>query len=539
MVRIRNLSIKKKLIIITTFLSIGACGFGTYIIVFVGNVLNAELKKVDELGSKSLQLSQEMKQSVVEINQQFIEDMASDKSRSQSLDIGRWNETFVKDLSDYKTVAAGISDQSLTDLIEELGPLYEKFYSAGVSGLEKKSGLDSAIIVRLNKDSGNIIDKIDESTKLSNAYNQKLFDNLSAKSRELIIATAVAIVGMAAMVLVSCLSLAFSISRRMKSTIAVAKNMASGEGDLTQRLDEKNKDEIGELAHWLNIFIGSLGATVSKIKETTQALSATAQQLAASSQQVNTATQQVSSGVQDVASTSQNLARETSVVGTNAKSLSEEANIGSEAAKKASEKMQALANAVSDSSRSVSNLDSKSQEIFQIIATINSIASQTNLLALNAAIEAARAGEAGRGFAVVADEVRKLAEESQGATKDIELLINEIRKSTDDAVLSMGTGKKEVEEGGQVVALALESLESIGSKILSITSAIDALTGVAQQTSDSSQQISFGVQQTGSSMKQVASAAEVLASTSGELRSLVGMFKVDDSDDYIAGSPIP
>ncbi|KKR17672.1 MAG: Methyl-accepting chemotaxis sensory transducer [candidate division CPR2 bacterium GW2011_GWC2_39_35] len=257
----------------------------------------------------------------------------------------------------------------------------------------------------------------------------------------------------------------FVITKTITSPFAkileVVKRVA--EGDFTKKVDHKGKDELGVLAESFNQAIDNIGATVGRVSNTAQTISATAQQLAASSQQVNAATQQVSSGVQEVASGSQNLAQETSEVSSNAKALTEEATKGSEAAKVAGEKMQALASAVNQSAQSVTALGDKSQEIVQIIETINNI---------NAAIEAARAGEAGRGFAVVADEVRKLAEESQQATQGIESLITEIKSSTDSAVKSMESGKKEVEEGGQVVSQALQSLDSIGSQIITITSSI-------------------------------------------------------------------
>ncbi len=303
-------------------------------------------------------------------------------------------------------------------------------------------------------------------------------------------------------------------------------------GDFTSKVDYHKNDEIGEMATGFNAMIDKLSALIGGLNSSIQTISATAQQLASSSQQVNASTEQISSGIQEVASGSESLAKQASEVSTESKQLTEESIKGSQSAGKANEKMTSISNAVSQSSQAVQTLGTKSQEIVKIVDTINTIASQTNLLALNAAIEAARAGEAGRGFAVVADEVRKLAEESQNATKGIEVLIQEINDSTSEAVSSMDVGKQEVEEGGLVIAEALGSLESISQKIKAVEIAIDSVSSVAQQSASSSQQMSAGVQQTSSAMQQVSSAAQQLASTSQELAAMISKFKINS--DYKA-----
>jgi methyl-accepting chemotaxis protein len=311
-------------------------------------------------------------------------------------------------------------------------------------------------------------------------------------------------------------------------------------GDLRPHADvSKAKGDVMKLYQSIRKMVDSFRTLVINITRSSDTVSATAQQLAASTQQVNAATQQVSSAVEEVASGGENLAKQTTTASDSVKTLSEEAVNGAKAASQATNRMITLATSVNKSSDVVESLGVKSQEIVKIVDTINSIASQTNLLALNAAIEAARAGEAGRGFAVVADEVRKLAEESQNATKEIETLIKGIKDSTDEAVETMEVGKKEVDESANVVNQALGSLDKISNKVKEIEHTINTVAAVAQQSAASSQQMSSGVQQTSSSMTEVANAAQHMASVSEELRNMVSLYKIDESSSMSTASNKP
>jgi methyl-accepting chemotaxis protein len=185
------------------------------------------------------------------------------------------------------------------------------------------------------------------------------------------------------------------------------------------------------------------------------------------------------------------------------------------------------------SAETVKELGKSSDQIGEIVSVIDDIADQTNLLALNAAIEAARAGEQGRGFAVVADEVRKLAERTTKATKEIAQMIKKIQTDTEGAVESMEQGTKEVESGIYLADKAGESLKDIVSISQKVTDMVSQIAVASEQQSSASEQISKNVEaisavtsETASGTQQVARAAEDLNRLTENLQELVGQFKV-------------
>jgi len=195
--------------------------------------------------------------------------------------------------------------------------------------------------------------------------------------------------------------------------------------------------------------------------------------------------------------------------------------------------MQNIAERVQESARTVESLGARSDQIGAIVGTIEDIADQTNLLALNAAIEAARAGEQGRGFAVVADEVRALAERTTRATKEIGTMIKGIQSETAGAVSSMEHGVREVEKGmdssrksGEALSQIVDAISEVSMQVHQIATAAEEQTAVTGEISSNIHQITDVVSDTARGAHETATAASQLSSLAGELQRIVGRFKL-------------
>jgi len=359
-----------------------------------------------------------------------------------------------------------------------------------------------------------------------------------------------------------------SISRPIKSAALVAQKIS--EGDLTVTVPEtKFKDEIGTLITAEKQMVNSLRSILSKVQEASGTVSASSEQLSASGQEINSAVQQIATTIDQISKGSQSQAQRTEQSKQSAERLAKSMNAlsesakmsasatdnvmvlsekGAESAKEAGHKMDKIIEVTGNSATKVKGLADKTNEIVSVLDVIRQIADQTNLLALNAAIEAARAGEAGRGFAVVADEVRRLAESSAKSADEISVKLVEMQEQAKQVVDEIEISSSEVSQGKHVIESALNSMSEIVTNIKDVSHNIKDLsetaqnqiaevssvsTGVAEiatiseENAAASEEAAAAVEEQTSQTQEISTSANHLAELASRLQSEISRFKLD------------
>ena len=328
------------------------------------------------------------------------------------------------------------------------------------------------------------------------------------------------------------------ITTPLQSAVDVAQRIA--QGDLTAHIIVKGRDEISQLMTALQKMNASLRDTLSGTVRISENIAAASSQLRSSSEQIATGAEEVAAQAGTVATASEEMSATSCEIAQNctmaaeaAQQSTDSAHAGATVVQETINGMGRIVDQVKQSATTVEALGARSAQIGNIVGTIEDIADQTNLLALNAAIEAARAGEQGRGFAVVADEVRALAERTTRATREIGDMIKAIQSETHNAVRVMEEGVNEAERGtessqksGKALDEILERINEVTSQVSQIATAAEQQTATTNEVTTNIQQITDVVHQTAKGAEETAAAAAQLAEQAHELKALVGKFRL-------------
>lgn len=327
------------------------------------------------------------------------------------------------------------------------------------------------------------------------------------------------------------------------------------QGDLTCQLEVRSEDSVGKLFYVFN-------ETVIAIRQLMMELISAVDQTASASAQISSSAEQISAGVQEqstqvveiagamdeMSATITENTHQSTIAAHEGQQASDDAHHGGEIVEQTIYGMNKIADVVGKAALTIEELGKSSEQIGEIVQVIEDIADQTNLLALNAAIEAARAGEQGRGFAVVADEVRKLAERTQKATKEIATTIKKIQKETGQAVKAMQEGTDVVEQGKLSATSAHEALQRIISKTENVSSIIGHLATASEEQSTTGNEISKNmehisseVNETAKAVTEIAHASDDLSRITEHLRQLTGRFQIEKGQrgQFALGTPKP
>ncbi|MGH8408981.1 MAG: methyl-accepting chemotaxis protein, partial [Pseudomonas sp.] len=320
-------------------------------------------------------------------------------------------------------------------------------------------------------------------------------DNAKGTLLELSLGLLAAIVGLLLVWL-----MARSVTRPILGVARMLEDIASGEGDLTRRLAYDKHDELGELAGWFNRFLDKLQPIIAQVKRSVQDARGTADQSAAIATETSAGMEQqyrqvdqVATASHEMSATAQDVARSAAQAAQAARDADQATREGLTVIDRTTTSIGHLAADMSTAMAQVEGLAANSEKIGSVLEVIRAIAEQTNLLALNAAIEAARAGEAGRGFAVVADEVRNLARRTQESVEETRLVIEQLQSGTQEVVGSMSNSHRQAQGSVEQVGQAVTALRQIGDAVTVISDMNLQIASAAEQQSAVAEEVNRNV----------------------------------------------
>ena len=446
-----------------------------------------------------------------------------------------------------------LNPQANRDRLTEMKQQLPLLRTAEETGMNHAAASSNDAVIKAGDQFTDQAIPVDDAIKKTLDAMSESFETLLAKTQEdlhaensslnltmLLTTSAAVVIGVFAAVFLSG-----SISGATQAVLVQAEAIAAG--DLTKDdLTVRSQDELGDLTTAINKMRGNLSELIQSIAGTaehvasaSEELSSSATQQSQSAETQNNQTTQVATAMQEMSSTVLQVSENSNKAAEASRQAAETAREGGSIVEETLTKMRIIADSVGATAKKMEELGKSSDQIGRIAGVIDDIADQTNLLALNAAIEAARAGEQGRGFAVVADEVRKLAERTTTATKEIAEMIKNIQDETKTAVSAMEEGTKQVEDGVQSTSRAGDSLkqiihksEEVGEMITHIATAATEQSSASEEINNNMEMIAKLVKESADGAQQSAKACQDLSGLALDLQNMVGKFNLGNGRSH-------
>jgi len=453
-------------------------------------------------------------------------------------------------------IKASAFEHATTSLFDELGTTIASTDAIDNPGKSKLA--DNTAFIQLQRqmlaeNSGQLTLTVNGNEKISYFESIKLDDQISwhilvtldkeghhaviADSLEDSLITAIILILIVSLLIYIALNKLYQPIIALKSTV---QDLAQGNGDLTQRLEVTSKDDLGQIAEAVNTFISNLQAIMLEISQSTTHISTGIEQLRSQTEHNNTVlidhaseTDQVVVAVTEMSSTADSVAQSAAQSATFTQKSSDEAHQSKTVVQGAVNGVADLVNEVEAMALNIQTMNEDTHKISTVLSVIGEIADQTNLLALNAAIEAARAGEQGRGFAVVADEVRTLAARTQQSTSEINEMLTRLRSGADTVVKAMDATKVSCQQTADTTASVNDSLDSMTNSVMQINDLGIQIATAAEEQSSVTEEINRNMTMIQNMVSQLTDNGEktmdsthTLASSNEQLVAIVGQFKL-------------
>ena len=529
---INGLSIKTKILLIPT---IGTISFVIYLVLATFTALgnSSLLEGAQKVQFPLVQLASKLASDIEKVEATF--NTAVTTGDEDQLELAK---QLRKDIQINLSSMRRISISTRGDL-DQIAEVFENFYSQGeqlATGMVTQTMDFAQMPIIAEKMNGNLEalkKQVAAFYQSRNAEFENSINQANSDSAQLVtVGVGMGLVTIA-LLFVTAIPVVKGIHHSLSNVISSLKDIAEGDGDLTVRLRTRNVDEIGDLVAGFNSFLGKLQGTIHDIVHISQPLTSTAAKVKGSADetQLTTGEQQKSvvdtiQSVNEMNSSVQNIAHSASQTAESVKNASTLTKGGAIVVEETIVSINNLASKIVEAADVVFKLEKDVEQVSDVLQVIKNIAEQTNLLALNAAIEAARAGEQGRGFAVVADEVRTLASRTQASTEEIQTTIENLQSASRSAVATMNTGSGMVKSSVEKATMAGASLTSLEQTIESINSMTMRIAAATEQQTVMANTIVGSVEGIGSTSEATNHTAKDLAQVSNELAAMAGRLQL-------------